>query len=239
MSGIKKAFVLAGGEGTRLRPFTYEIPKPLLPVKGKPVLEYNLQNLKVHGVEEAVLGVGYRADLVREYFGNGEKFGLKLDYSAEEEPLGTAGALKQAESFFDSAFFMCNGDEVKDIDYSLMHKVHKENSANATIALVEVEDTSEFGSVETNGGRILSFREKQGIKKPGLVSAGAYVLEKSVFEMIPAGKKHSIERQVFPAIAGQGKLFCCKMATQFFPADNPERYEKAIKEWKGIKGVGK
>jgi len=236
MSGIKKAFVLAGGHGTRLRPFTYEIPKPLLPVKGRPVLEYNLENLKVHGIEEAVLGIGYKADLIKEYFGSGEKFGMKLDYSIEKEPLGTAGALKQAESFFEGTFFMCNGDEVKDIDYSLMLETQKKNSAEATLALVEVENASEFGSVELDGERIVSFKEKEGIKRHGVVSAGAYVLEESVFKLIPQGKKYSIEKEVFPAIAGEEKLFGCKMATQFFPADNPERYEKAIMEWKGIKG---
>ncbi len=239
MSGIKKAFVLAGGHGTRLRPFTYEIPKPLLPVKGRPVLEYNLENLKVYGVEEVVLGVGYKADLIREYFGDGSKLGLKVDYSLEEEPLGTAGALKLAESFFDSAFFMCNGDEVKDINYSLMQELHEKNRATATLALVEVENAAEFGSVETEGDRIVAFREKEGIKKPGVVSAGAYVLEKNIFEFIPAGKKFSIEKDVFPVIAREKKLFGCRMATQFFPADNPERYEKAIMEWKGITGGDK
>ena len=239
MSGIKKAFVLAGGHGTRLRPFTYEIPKPLLPVKGRPVLEYNLENLKVYGVEEVVLGIGYKADLIKEYFGDGSKLGLKIDYSLEREPLGTAGALKLAESFFDSSFFMCNGDEVKDINYSLMQELHEKNKATATLALVEVENAAEFGSVETVGDRIVAFREKEGVKKPGVVSAGAYVIEKGIFEFIPAGKKFSIEKEVFPAIAREKKLFGCKMATQFFPADNPERYEKAIMEWKGITGGDK
>ena len=236
MSGIKKAFVLAGGHGTRLRPFTYEIPKPLLPVKGRPVLEYNLENLKVHGVEEVVLGVGYKADLIKEYFSGGAKHGLKIDYSIEKEPLGTAGALKQAESFFDGTFFMCNGDEVKDIDYSLMLETHRKNKAEATLALVEVENASEFGNVALEGERVASFKEKEGVKRHGVVSAGAYVLEKSVFGLIPRGKKFSIEKEVFPVIAGEEKLFGCKMATQFFPADNPERYEKAIMEWKGVKG---
>lgn len=238
MSGIKKAFVLAGGRGTRLRPFTYEIPKPLLPVKGRPVLEHNLQNLKAHGVKEVVLGVGYKSDLIKEYFGSGEKFGLKLFYSIEENPLGTAGALKKAESFFDSTFFMCNGDEVKNVDYSAMHELHKKNSAVGTLALVEVEDVSEFGSVEIEGERIVSFKEKKSVKSPGLASAGAYVLEKSVFELIPENRSSSIERDVFPVIAEQKKLFGFRMTGQWFPADNPERYEKAIKEWKGIIGGG-
>ncbi len=235
MTAIKKAFVLAGGHGTRLRPFTYEIPKPLLPVRGRPVLEYNLENLRVHGVKEVVLGVGYKADLIKTYFGDGSNFGLKIDYSLEKEPLGTAGALKQAEEFFDKTFFMCNGDEVKDIDYSLMKAVHFREKAVGTLALVEVEDASEFGSVSTDSDLILEFHEKEGVNKHGTVSAGAYVLEPSVFEMIPK-QKFSIEQGVFPVLAKQKRLCGCKMATQFFPADNAERYEKAIMNWKGIKG---
>jgi len=236
MSGVKKAFVLAGGHGTRLRPFTYEIPKPLLPVRGRPVLEYNLENLLVHGVEEVVLGVGYKADKIKEHFGSGEKFGLRIDYSLEREPLGTAGALKQAQEHFDSTFFMCNGDEVKDIEYDLMIAIHRKNNAVGTLALVEVDDSSEFGAVSTEGDRILEFHEKEGIKRKGIVSAGAYVLEPSVFDLIPEKEKFSIEKGVFPKLVGENKLFGCNMATQFFPADNPERYEKAIMEWKGIKG---
>jgi NDP-sugar pyrophosphorylase family protein len=236
MRAVTKAFVLAGGIGSRLRPFTLEIPKPLLPVKGRPVLEYNLENLKVHGVKEVVLGVGYKAEKVKEYFGSGKKLGLKIQYSMEEEPLGTAGALKQAEKFFDSTFYMCNGDEVKDINYSLMLEVHRKNNSAGTLALVEVEDASEFGKVETEGDRIISFKEKEGVKEQGIVSAGAYVLESDIFKMIPKGEKFSIEKEVFPVLAERKKLFGCKMATQFFPADNPERYEKAILEWKGISG---
>ncbi|MEM0360277.1 MAG: nucleotidyltransferase family protein [Candidatus Diapherotrites archaeon] len=239
MRAVRKAFVLAGGIGSRLRPFTLEIPKPLLPVKGKPVLEYNLENLKVHGVKEVVLGVGYKAEKVREYFGNGERLGLKIKYSLEKEPLGTAGALKLAEKHFDSTFYMCNGDEVKDINYSLMLELHREKKAIGTLALVEVEDASEFGRVETRDNLIVSFREKDGLKERGIVSAGAYVLEKKVLRMIPKREKYSIEKQVFPLLAEKKKLFGCKMATQFFPADNPQRYEKAIMEWNGITGGGK
>jgi len=235
MTAIKKAFVLAGGHGTRLRPFTYEIPKPLLPVRGRPVLEYNLENLKIHGVKEVVLGVGYKADLIKEYFGDGSKFGLKIDYSLETEPLGTAGALKQAEEFFSETFFMCNGDEVKDIDYSLMKAVHFREKAMGTLALVEVDDVSEFGSVSTDGDLVLEFHEKEGTRTQGVVSAGAYILDPAVLEMIPK-EKFSIEKGVFPVLAKQKRLCGCKMATQFFPADDPERYKKAILNWKGIKG---
>ena len=231
MKTVSRAFVLAGGIGTRLRPFTYEIPKPLLPVKGRPILEYNIRNLIEHGVKEIVLGIGYKGDLIKEYFGNGNNFGIKIRYSKESKPLGTAGALKKAERYFKDTFFMCNGDEIKDVDYSRMLAFHTRKKALGTLALKKLNNIEQFGVVEMKGNRIVRFIEKPkpSETKSKTVSAGAYVLEPEVLKMIPKNKKFSIERQVFPRLAEQQRLYGCLAVGQWFPTDTFERYEKAIK----------
>lgn len=228
---VTKAFVLAGGIGTRLRPFTYEIPKPLLPVKGRPILEYNIRNLIEHGVNEIVLGIGYKGDLVREYFGDGSNFGIRIRYSKEIKPLGTAGALKKAERYFKDTLFMCNGDEIKDVNYSKMLQLHMKKQAFGTLALKKLSNIEHFGVVELKGNKIMRFIEKpkHGETKSRTVSAGAYVLEPDVLKLIPKRRKFSIERQVFPKLAEDGKLFGCLAVGQWFPTDTFERYEKAIK----------
>ncbi len=231
MKSVTKAFVLAGGIGTRLRPFTYEIPKPLLPVKGRPILEYNIRNLAEHGVKEIVLGVGYKGDLIKEYFGDGSSFGVKIKYSREKKPLGTAGALKKAERYFKDTFFMCNGDEIKDVNYSKMLSLHLRKSALGTLALKKLNNIEQFGVVEIKNNRILRFIEKPKPSeiKSKVVSAGAYVLEPDVFKLIPKGKRYSIERQVFPKLASESRLYGCFAVGQWFPTDTFERYERAIK----------
>jgi NDP-sugar pyrophosphorylase family protein len=231
MKTVSKAFILAGGVGTRLRPFTYEIPKPMLPVKGRPILEYNIRNLIEHGVNEIVLGIGYKGDLIKEYFGDGSTFGIKIRYSKESKPLGTAGALKKAERYFKDTFFMCNGDEIKDVNYSKMLALHTRKQAIGTLALKKLNNIEQFGVVEMKGNKIMRFVEKPkpGTTKSKTVSAGAYVLEPDVLRIIPKNKKFSIERQVFPALAEQQKLYGCLAVGQWFPTDTFERYEKAIK----------
>ncbi len=231
MKTVGKAFVLAGGIGTRLRPFTYEIPKPLLPVKGRPILEYNIRNLMEHGVKEVVLGIGYKGDLIREYFGDGSNLGIRIRYSKETKPLGTAGALKKAERHFKDTFFMCNGDEIKDVNYSKMLQLHRKKHALGTLALKRLSNIEQFGVVELRGNKIMRFVEKPkpGTTKSKTVSAGAYVLEPNILKLIPKGKRFSIERQVFPKLAEQEKLYGCLAVGQWFPTDTFERYEKAIK----------
>src|SRR3989338_9048927 len=142
---ITQAFVLAGGKGERLRPITDKIPKPLIKIAGKPILEYNLELLALHGVKEAILATGYLHHKLEEHFGTGKKFGLKISYSIEKEPLGTGGALKAAEALLEKSFFMLNGDNIADFHLSNMAKEHFANNAMATIALKEVEDVSGFG----------------------------------------------------------------------------------------------
>ncbi len=238
--GIKKAFILAGGEGTRLRPLTYEIAKPLIPVKGKPVLQWNLELCKLFGVEEVVLALGYKAEQIEERFGKGEGLGLKLHYNVEDEFLGTAGALKFAEQHFkgEGKFIMMNGDECKNIDFEGLNGVFDKNKAGAAIALTEIEYSKAGGLVRLEGEKIVGWDEHpEGEAEAGtkLINAGAYILSPQVLDYIPTGKMVSIEKETFPKMIEEGKVFGLKCVSQFFQTDTFERYEKAIFGWKGFK----
>lgn len=234
--GIKKAFILAGGKGERLKPLTDNLPKILLEVKGKPILQWNIELCRQFGVQEIILGVGYLHEQIREFFGSGEKFGVKLFYSIEKEFLGTAGALKEAEHFFEKEkkFIMMNGDEVKDIDYNAINKLFEQKNADGVLSLTTISDVSQFGSVKLKENQITAFLEKSDSpqNEKGLVNAGAYLLSKSVFNKIPPKQKFSIETQVFPVLAKKGLLFGIENKGQWFPTDNLNRLERARKEWK-------
>ncbi len=226
---LTKAFILCGGKGTRLRPLTYDTQKVMVPVNGRPILEYNIELMKKHGVKTIVLGVGYLSEQIKKHFESNWK-GSEIIYSQEQEELGTGGALKLASRNFDSTFVMCNGDEIKDVDITKMLEHHKKNKALATLALVEVEDTSQFGVVELEGEKILRFVEKP---KPedapsNFANAGLYILEKEALDLLPEGKS-SIEKDVFPKIAGVGRLYGFKFQTTWLTTDTHERLNKAKK----------
>jgi len=232
---IREAYILAGGKGERLKPLTKETPKPLLPIKGKPILEWNIERLKEFGVEKIVIGIGHLGEKIEEYFGNGKKIGVEIKYMREELPLGTGGAVKHAAELLGKRFFMINGDNMADFDYSAMTKVHKENKAEATIALYEVEDVSSFGVARLNNNKILEFVEKPAKEDAPskLINAGAYVLEKKILDIMPTGFC-LIEKELFPELANKGRLYGYEHKGQWFPTDTMERYEKAEAEWKGF-----
>ncbi|MFH1224805.1 MAG: nucleotidyltransferase family protein [Candidatus Diapherotrites archaeon] len=241
MQTPKKAFILAGGKGERLRPLTLEKPKPMLHVKGMPILDWNVRTLAHFGVKEIVLGVNYMHEKIRGHFGSGKDWGVKIVYSKEEEYLGTGGALKFAEKLLGRGrFVMLNGDNMMDIDYEDMLKVHERNNASGTLALVEIENPKKFGVVEMdarNSERITKFTEKPGQEiEKGLINAGAYILEPSVFALLPQGFS-LIEKTAFPELAGKGKLYGFLHKGQFFATDDMERYSRACEKWKGHKCV--
>lgn len=233
---VKHAYVLAGGEGTRLRPLTYEIPKPLIPVKNKPIIQYQLELFRKHGVNDIVLGVGYLHHKIKDYFSDGEKHGINLKYVVEDQPLGTGGGLKMLKNHIQGPFIMTNGDNLVNIDLQDMYHFHIKNNAMITIALTPVEDVSAFGVAALKGGRITKFVEKPKREDApsNLINAGVYIIEPEIIDMIPDGPC-SIEREIFPKIAESGGLFGYKFNGQWFPTDNQKRYERAIKEWEGIK----
>ncbi|MFH0832233.1 MAG: sugar phosphate nucleotidyltransferase [Candidatus Aenigmatarchaeota archaeon] len=229
----RKALILCGGKGTRLRPITYEIPKALMPIKGKAMLEHLFDLLKKYGITDIILSVGHMKEKIRNHFGDGLKFGVKITYVEEDEPLGTAGPIKLAKNHLNGPFIVSNGDELKNINIEEMFRLHKNNDALATLALTTVEEPGNYGVVKLDGTNILEFMEKPKKIESNLINAGFYILEPDVIKMIPDGFS-SLEKDVFPKIAKRNKLFGYPFSGQWFDIGNIERYEKAIKEWKGV-----
>jgi len=237
--GIEKAFILAGGLGTRLRPITLELSKLILPVQGKPCLQWNIELVKKFGVKDISLAVGFKHEQIEEKFKDGKALDVQLHYHIEEEYMGTAGALKIAEEHFknEKKFIGMNGDELKDIDFGAMSKVFDKNDAVACLALATVAYTKAGGLVKLEGEQITEFSEKPPDEEEGfkLIHAGAYILSPKIFDYIPKGQKMSIEKEVFPKLAEEDKLYGVDMGErQFLQTDTFERYEHAIKEWKGF-----
>lgn len=222
-----QALILAGGEGTRLRPLTATIPKPVVPLAGRPFIAHMLEWLRAHGVDEVILSCGFMADGVRAVLGDGRQLGLRLRYLEEPEPLGTGGALKFAQELLAERFLMLNGDVLTDIDLSAQLAAHERSGARATLALIGVEDPTAYGLVRCN----TDFTVRQFLEKPSpeevdtnLINAGCYVLEREVLDaMPPAGSNFSIERDVFPALVGRG-LYGFSAHGYWLDIGTPERY---------------
>ncbi len=231
----KKALVLAGGLGTRLRPITNEIPKQLMPIHGKTIMEHVFDLFKKHGIKDIILCVGYKADKFKEYFGDGKKFNVNITYVVEKKPMGTAGPIRLAKDLLKDTFIVCNADELKDIDLFDMYLNHKENDSKATIALTTVEDPSNYGVAKLQGNKILEFVEKPKKEEApsNLINSGLYIFEPEVIDYIPNGKS-MLEKDVFPKLAEDEKLFGYIFSGQWFDTGTLERYEKAMKEWKDL-----
>ncbi|MCL4398969.1 sugar phosphate nucleotidyltransferase [Candidatus Parvarchaeota archaeon] len=224
------AVVLAGGKGTRLRPLTYEVPKSMIPVKGKPILEYIIQRLKDAGISNIMISIGYLGEKIQKYFGDGSAFGVKIKYLGEETPLGTGGALKRFQYLFHDTIVVVNGDNLFDFDISQIYAFHRAEKASATIAVVNSNDTSSFGVVEMNGNKIISFVEKpSGEQNSHLVNAGVYVLNPSVLSLLPEGVSNTSE--LFQKLAAKNMLTGFVCSGKWFPCDNMQLYEKALKGW--------
>ncbi len=202
-----KAVVMAGGEGTRLRPMTANQPKPMLPVVNRPIMEHVLRLLRRHGLTETVVTVQFLASMVRNYFGDGEDFGMSLQYATEETPLGTAGSVKNAEDALrDEPFLVISGDALTDIDLSDLIAFHKDNNALVTVALARVPDPLEFGIVIVDDdGKIQRFLEKPtwGQVFSDTVNTGIYVMEPEVLDHVPAGQVVDWSGRRVPQAAGE------------------------------------
>jgi dTDP-glucose pyrophosphorylase/mannose-6-phosphate isomerase-like protein (cupin superfamily) len=231
-----RAVILCGGRGERMKPFTYEMPKPLFLVQGKSILEHIIDVFKKFDIRDVTFAVGYLKERIKNHFGDGLNYGIRASYIEEESPLGTAGPLKSLEGRINGTFIVSNGDELKDLDIDEMLSRHKSNKAITTIALTEVENPSAYGVAKLVGDKILEFVEKPLIgKEPSrLINAGFYILEPQVLEYIPKGFA-MLERDVFPKIAREGRLYGYKFKGQWFDTGNLERYEIAIKNWQGVK----
>jgi mannose-1-phosphate guanylyltransferase/phosphomannomutase len=203
-----KALIMAGGEGTRLRPLTSNQPKPMLPMANRPMMEHVVGLLRQHGFEDIVVTVAFMANAIRSYFGDGSEFGVRMVYATEETPLGTAGSVLNARDELDERFVVISGDVLTDIDLTAVVDFHVAKGALATIALKAVEDPLEFGIVITReDGSIERFLEKPtwGEVFSDTINTGIYVLEPEIFDFIPAGRPVDFSEEVFPGVLGAGK----------------------------------
>jgi len=233
-SSCAQAVVLVGGEGTRLRPITSRVPKPVVPLVGRPFVGFILENLARHSVNHAVFSAGYLADALRGAIGDGGRYGLAVSYVVEQQPLGTAGAIKNAEAELDGgSLFAFNGDVLTDVDLTAMQEFHRARGARATILLTRVDDPRRYGLVEIDDrGCVEAFVEKPGAdyRVPAhgaLINAGVYLLEADVLDLIPAGQPLSIERGVFPQLAAAGQLYAYVSDAYWRDIGTPESYLQA------------
>jgi NDP-sugar pyrophosphorylase family protein len=227
-----KAFILAAGLGTRLRSLGLDLPKVMVPVGGKPLLEHHLELFKRQGIRELIVNLHYLPEKITSYFGDGSRFGVKITYSREPELLGTAGAVKKIErELLDGTFVVFYGDNLVRVQFAPLIEFHRARKAVATVALFASPEPWTGGVVETDSnGRVLRFVEKPDSKQvsTNLISAGIFVIEPSVLEMIPAGKFYDFGRDVFPKLLAEGRPVYAMMPEAYIQdVGTPERLAKA------------
>jgi mannose-1-phosphate guanylyltransferase len=230
-----QAVILAGGLGTRLRQVLGDIPKPMAPVRGKPFLEYQLEALKESLIDKLVLCVGYRAQVIMDYFGDGSKWGVEIEYSQEQSPLGTAGALRNARSLLEEEFFVLNADTFVKCDYASLLSYHRERTSEATLAIRAVDERLSIGNVIIDTNHRITFFGEDPVTSGGLqvawVNAGIYVMTRAVIGHIPAGRPVSLERETFPLIlALRLPMFGFVVSGYFVDIGTPGNYQKFERE---------
>lgn len=233
-----QALVLAGGEGTRLRPLTLTTPKPIMPFAGRPFMTFMLDWLARHEVDDVILSCGFMSDAVERELGDIHA-GIRLRYVHEDEPLGTAGPLRLAldtGALQDERLYVLNGDVLTDLDLTAEREQHERTGARATLCLISVDETASYGVVPTApDGAVEEFLEKAAGPAPtNRINAGAYLLERDVIEEIPAGRAVSIEREIFPKLVGNG-LYGYLAAGYWADIGTPRRYLEGT--WDLLAGV--
>jgi len=221
-----QAVILVGGQGTRLRPLTSTVPKPVVTLVDRPFISFMLEWLRGHGVDDVIMSCGFMADSVRAVLGDGSDLGIRLRFVEEPEPRGTAGALKLAEPMLDERFLMLNGDVLTDIDLTAQLAQHESTGARATLSLVPVPDPSAYGLVMLHEDHsVRNFVEKPSPEEieTNLISAGAYVLEREILELVPPERNVSIEREVWPLLIGHG-LYGFPSESYWLDIGTPARY---------------
>lgn len=230
-----KAVILAGGEGTRLRPLTFLNPKPMLPLVNRPFMENFILWLKSHKIEDIIFSTGYLPEIFINYFGDGSRFGVKITCVKEKKPLGTCGGVKNVEKYLDNNRFMVfNGDILSSLDLTGMMAFHKEKKADITISLTPVEDPTSYGLVPIdNESRVMQFLEKPDKDETvtNLVNAGTYVIEPHIMELVPEGKKYSFERELFPGVLDEGyRIFGYVSDSYWLDVGTPKKYLMAHRD---------
>jgi mannose-1-phosphate guanylyltransferase len=230
---VKSAILLVGGMGTRMQPLTFDTPKPMLTLVGKPITEHQIVKAKEAGITEIVLATSYLSEVFTPYFGIGEKLGIKISYAVEESALGTGGAIANAAKLLegDGPVMIFNGDVLS--NHSLREQVaaHQKNKADVTLYLTEVEDARAFGVVELDGDRVTSFNEKMENPPTRIINAGCYIFNREILDAIPDGLVVSVEREVFPALLKQGaKVFGFLDRSYWLDIGNPGALLKATRD---------
>jgi mannose-1-phosphate guanylyltransferase len=230
-----RAVVLVGGEGTRLRPLTLTTPKQMLPIVEQPMIERVIGHLADHGIEDAVLSLGYRPDAFMGAYPDSTIAGVHLTYAVEPTPLDTAGAIRYAARLaaVDETFVVVNGDVLTDADLSALVEFHRLRGAEASIGLTPVDDPSAFGVVPTDDeGRVEAFIEKppRDEAPTNLINAGTYVFEPSVLDRIPDGRRVSIERETFPDLVKDGVLYALGSDAYWLDTGTPDAYLRAHRD---------
>lgn len=227
-----KAIIIAGGSGTRLRPLTYNTPKPMVPLFDKPFLQHQLELLRRHGITDVVINLHYLSDSISDHFGDGAALGMKIAYSFEEKPMGTAGAVKLAEKHFDGEpMVIFNGDILTDIDVGELVAFHQTRGAKVTIAMIRVTDPTAYGLIFTDDdNKIARFLEKPSWDEATVdtVNAGIYVIDPSVFRYVPQNEAYSFERGLFPLLLQLGEpVYGFPTDAYWLDIGSPQKYLQA------------
>jgi mannose-1-phosphate guanylyltransferase len=224
-----QALILAGGKGTRLRPLTVYTPKPIVPICNRPFLLYQIDTLRRAGIIDITLSLSYQPNKIEQLLGDGSDYGVKLKYTVEPQPMGTAGAYKFAEELIREPTVVFNGDILTDLDLKAVIREHNERKATATVVLTPVENPRDYGLVETErDGRIRRFLEKPKEEEItcNTINAGTYILEPKVLDFIPAGENHSFEYGLFPELLRREEAFYAHIPPRTYWIDigTPQRY---------------
>ncbi|MHA7734424.1 nucleotidyltransferase family protein [Nitrosopumilus sp. S6] len=225
-----KAVILAGGLGTRLRPLTLKTPKPMLPLGKKPILEHLIDWNKKNGVKSIVLCVSYRKEKIQNYFKDGKKFGVNIEYAISKKPLDTAGQLKTAEEFIDDTFVCVYGDSIFDFSLRNMIKQHKVKKAFTTMSLYEYKTNLEYGVISTSKtGKVTSWEEKPEIKAN--INMGCYVMEPGILKYIPKNKPYGMDDVIKKAMKNKKLVSSFVTKKGFMDIGNKESYKQANEEY--------
>lgn len=231
---VSRAIILAGGAGVKMRPFTLEMPKSMIPIRGRPIVEHILDLLRNADIRNVTILVGPLGDKIRNYFGDGSSFGMKISYVQEGKRSGTAGGLrKAADPSSGEPLLLIYGDVLAEIDLKDMLEYHRDIGALATLAVTSVHKATDWGVVRLHGTRIVSFDEKpkNHIGQSHLVNAGVAVVEPKLLDQIPNKSFSMLERDVFPKLARAGQLCGYLFEGQWYDIANPEIYEEAVRSW--------
>ncbi len=230
-----RAIILAGGKGTRLKPYTVVLPKPLMPIGEYPILEVVVRQLAYAGFQHITMAVNHQAEIIQAFFGNGDKWGVKIDYSLEDRPLGTMGPLTLISDLPDD-FLVMNGDILTDLDYREFYEFHVTHRNTFTISAFQREVRSEYGVLEIDGqGALCGFREKPVIEYD--VSMGIYMASKQILSYIPQGRVYGFDNLMLDLIASGSPAMTRKFDGYWLDIGRPDDYSQAIEEFENLRHI--